>query len=279
MDFAFDIDFVRNIERSTAELGRNCALAMRPMLPHLGIETLQAAGGIAVFAGVGSPITQASGIGLDGPVAADQLETLERFFFDRGAPADFELTPYIDSSVLEWVRGRPYRLQEFSEVLALDLGLALDLDQDRRVSLQANHEVEVRIVKPEDYKLFIHTVAHGYTHGVEVPADELLMFEGFARTPMVLSFLASIGGEPAGGATLTIQNEIAGFHGGSTLPAFRSRGVQTALIVARFAEARRRACKLAVTVTHPTGSSRRNMARFGFVPAYLRVKMSRSRDR
>ncbi len=272
MDFAFDIAFVRNIERSTAELGRDCAQAMRPMLPHLGIETLQTAGGIAVFAGVGSPITQAIGIGLDGPVAANQLETLERFFFDRGATADFELTPYIDPSVLEWVRDRPYRLQEFSEVLALDLR------KDQPVSLQANHEVEVRIAKPEEYKLFTHTVAHGFTHGVEVPAEELLMFEGFARTPTALSFLATIGGEPAGGATLTIQNEIAGLHGSSTLPAFRSRGVQTALIVARFTEARRRACKTAVTVTHPTGSSRRNMARFGFVPAYLRVKMSRRRD-
>src|SRR6202035_5610135 len=105
-----------------------------------------------------------------------------------------------------------------------------------------------------------------------------MLFEGSAHADGALSLLARIDGKAAGGATLTVRDGIAGLHGGSTLPEFRGRGVQCALILERLAEAHRRGSKVAVTVTLPDGSSRRNMERFGFAPAYMRVKVSRSVD-
>jgi hypothetical protein len=274
MNLSFDIEFVRRIESNTAKFGRAWAESTQSLLPDIGIETQGIAGGIAVFAGVGSQLTQALGIGLDGVVAADELERLEKFFFERGASADFELTPYVDNSVLEWLRDRPYRLSEFSQVLALDLSLSFG--EDEPLLQVTDGEIEVSIATPDEYKLFTHTVAHGYSHGAPVSERNLLLFEGSTRVPQALSFLARIKGQPAGGASLTMQNGIAGLHGGSTLREFRGSGIQTALILARLREARRRGCPIANTVTLPTGISYNNMTRFGFVSAYTRVKVTRS---
>lgn len=269
MQVSFDINLLKSIEKATAEFGRLSAESVRQDLPNLGIATQRIAGGGAVFAGVASPITQAIGVGLDGPVPDDELAQLEEFFFQRGADVVLELTPYIDDSVLQWVRVRPYGLVEFSQVHAFPLS---DVDVSEAKS---SNDVKIRIVQAEEYKLFTSTVAHGYSENVPLSDDDLLIFEGFSRAPGALSFLATIDGVAAGGAMLSVERGLAGLHGGSTLPAFRGKGVQTALIVARLREARRRGCHTAYTVTLPTGSSQRNMARFGFKPAYTRVKMSR----
>lgn len=269
MNTLYDIDFPRTIETKTAEFGRLSAESVQHFLPELGIATQQIAGGAAIFAGIASPITQAIGVGLNGPVLAEELTRLEEFFFLRGADVVLELTPYIDESVLQWVRARPYGLVEFSQIHTLSLSGSKIHASD------SDAAISVRIVEADEFKLFTTTVALGYSDGDSVPERDVLLFEGFSRVPGALSFLATVAGEPAGGAMLSIEGELAGLHGGSTLPAFRGRGVQTELILARLREARRRGCKTAYTVTLPTGSSQRNMARFGFQPAYTRVKVSR----
>ena len=263
-------EFARTIERNTAEFGRAWAESTKLLRTDIGIESQRIAGGVAVFAGVGSPITQALGIGLDGPVATDELDRLEKFFFDRGASCDIETTPFIDDSVLQWLRERPYRLAEFSQVHSLDLACV-----DSPVNPNKS-DIAISIATPAEYKEFTRTVALGYTHGEPVAENDLLIFEGSSHVDCALSFLARVDGKPAGGATLSVYDGIAGFHGGSTLPEFRGRGVQTALILARFYEARSRGCKCAFSVTLPTGSSQRNMTRFGFAPAYTRVKFTRA---
>jgi len=268
MNVSFDLNFLKSIEKTTAEFGRRSAESVKQELPNLGIATQQIAGGGAVFAGVASPITQAIGVGLDGSVSSDELARLEAFFFQRKADVVLELTPYIDESVLQWIRDRPYGLVEFSQIHTLSLS------GDIRES-EPGKGIAIRIVQPAEYKVFTRTVAEGYAESVPLSDEDLLIFEGFSRAPGALSFLATIDGVPAGGAMLSVEGELAGLHGGSTLPQFRGRGLQTMLICARLREAQRRGCRVAYTVTHPSGSSQRNMARFGFQPAYTRVKMSR----
>src|SRR5580704_18408177 len=97
--------------------GRECAQALQAFAPHVPTAAEDIAGGIAVFTGVDSPVTQAFGFGLDGPVTATELERLETFFFSRGAPVTLELCPFIDRSLVELLKQRPYRLEEFSNVL------------------------------------------------------------------------------------------------------------------------------------------------------------------
>jgi len=64
--------------------------------------------------------------------------------------------------------------------------------------------------------------------------------------------------------------------GASTLPAFRNRGVQTALLKQRLARAAAENCDLAVCIAAPGSSSQRNVVRLGFSVLYTRVKFERA---
>jgi len=63
---------------------------------------------------------------------------------------------------------------------------------------------------------------------------------------------------------------VAQFGGAATLPAFRRRGVQTALLRARLAVAERAGCDIAVVVTQPASKSQQNVQREGFSLLYAR---------
>lgn len=81
--------------------------------------------------------------------------------------------------------------------------------------------------------------------------------------------------QPAAGGTLTIRDGLAGLMGASTLPEFRNRGVQSALISVRLAAARDAGCDLAMSVTQPSSGSQRNLERQGFRVVYTRAKFIR----
>ena len=68
-----------------------------------------------------------------------------------------------------------------------------------------------------------------------------------------------------------IHEGVAEFGGASTRPAFRQRGVQTALLHARMDAAREAGCDLALVVTAPGEDSQRNVERAGFRLAYTKV--------
>src|SRR5208282_2402490 len=88
-------------------------------------------------------------------------------------------------------------------------------------------------------------------------------------------YLARIDGRVVGGATLAVRGRIAGLFGASTLPEFRKRGVQTALLSARMTRAVEAGCELAMSVALPGSYSQRNITRQGFQTLYTRVKFER----
>lgn len=83
-------------------------------------------------------------------------------------------------------------------------------------------------------------------------------------------------GTDRGGATLALRGRIAGLFGASTLPDYRNRGVQTALLHRRLQRAAETGCELAVSLAQPGGRSQRNITRLGFQTLYTRVKFERS---
>ena len=83
-----DLSFVKRLETAAALCGKECAEQAQSRTPSIGAAVENIAGGIAVFAGVDSPITQAVGIGLDGPVTEAELDRLEDFYLSRGAPVN-----------------------------------------------------------------------------------------------------------------------------------------------------------------------------------------------
>jgi len=86
----------------------------------------------------------------------------------------------------------------------------------------------------------------------------------------------------AGGARLRMAEGIAQLTGAATAPAHRRRGVQTALLSARLADAAAAGCDIAVVTTQPGSKSQRNVQRQGFDLLYTRavlVKQPRAAPR
>jgi GNAT superfamily N-acetyltransferase len=74
-----------------------------------------------------------------------------------------------------------------------------------------------------------------------------------------------------GGATMRISEGVAQLTGAATVPAHRRRGVQTALLSARLADAAAAGCDVAVITTQPGSTSQQNAQRQGFDLLYTRA--------
>jgi len=83
-------------------------------------------------------------------------------------------------------------------------------------------------------------------------------------------YVARVDGAIAGGGSLRLDGEIAQFSGAGTLPHFRRRGVQTALLRARLADAAAAGCAIGVVLTQPGSKSQQNVQREGFALLYAR---------
>src|SRR5262249_6905393 len=94
-----------------------------------------------------------------------------------------------------------------------------------------------------------------------------------AKVQGVSAWLARVDGQPAGGGSLLIRDGLALICGDGTLPNYRHRGVQTALLGARLAHALAARCDLAVICTQPGSGSQRNAERQGFRVVYARTMM------
>jgi GNAT superfamily N-acetyltransferase len=277
-----DIALARRLERASAMSGKACAEGVMKLHPETGAAFEEIAGGIAVFAGVDSPVTQVLGMGLDGPVDSEELDRLERFYQSRGAPVAIELCPLAGLPLYEALAKREYRLVEVSSVLVRELRLADQfaalpsaLEGDSPATATAC-PVVVREAAPDDEDLYTHTVAQGFAEHVAPTQAILDVMAGFFRSENTQSFLAVVDGVTAGGASAFAFGGVAGMFGAATLPQFRGRGVQTALLAARLNWALEQGCDLAKGVTLPGSVSQRNHERFGFRVAYTRTKLVRA---
>ncbi len=248
--------------------GKECAEQAQLRTPSIGTAVENIAGGIAVFAGVDSPITQAVGVGLDGPVTEAELERLEDFYFSRGAPVNLELCPFIDPSLIELLGKRAYRLAEFTNVLIREL------DPEETFAAPAAG-VTLRVAEHDEAKKFTCILTEGFADGVAVTQSLVDVVEGFFYRTAGCNIFAMVDGELAGGAGLDIHDGIAVMAGASTLPRFRRRGAQNALLSERLVRSARSGCEVAMTITNPGTVSQRNSERAGFRIVYTRTKVVR----
>jgi ribosomal protein S18 acetylase RimI-like enzyme len=92
-----------------------------------------------------------------------------------------------------------------------------------------------------------------------------------ARHPQWRSYIAYIDGERAAGAQIRIEGGVGSLWMAGTLPQFRGRGAQSALIARRAADALAAGCDLLVTQTDVGSISQCNMERAGFRIAYTKA--------
>jgi GNAT superfamily N-acetyltransferase len=263
-----DLNLAREIELAEAEAAVACAQMMMDSQGKSTASIERVAGGYAVFCGAGNPITQAVGLGLHGPVSVEEFDQLEHFYFSRNEPVRVETCPLADSTLFEKYKERGYFVTEFSNVMICPA-------QDG-VGPLASGEIDIRLAKPEELDLWVMTVAQGFAENYPVTHELLNVMKMFAIAKGTECYLARIDGRVAGGATLAIRGRIAGLFGASTLPEFRKRGVQTALLHHRLHRAAEARCDLAMSLAQPGSHSQRNITRLGFQTLYTRVKFERT---
>jgi len=263
-----NVDLARRMELAEAHAAVGGAETMRRLRPDSGAAVEQIAGGFAIFCGANSPMTQAVGMGLDGPVSEEEFDELENFYRSRGEPVRVETCPLADASLIGHFGKRGYRVTEFSNVMALPLndGWSAQNWEGRTPG------VVIEKVGHGQIDLWTLAVSQGFAEKGPVAPEIVEVMKMFALSAGVECYLARVEGSVAGGAALAIRDGVGGLFGASTLPAFRKGGVQTALLHARLARATEAGCDLAVCLAQPGSTSQRNIVRRGFTVLYTRVK-------
>jgi ribosomal protein S18 acetylase RimI-like enzyme len=241
------------------------ARAFQKTRPDIGAAEEEICGGHMIFAGLGSPIGRATGVGLDGPFTPEDLDRIEQFYRKHNAPSQVDLCPLHGPEVFEMFKERGYAIAELNNVLCRKL------DIDEKFPAPPDH-CTIRRSPPDEAEITGSIVERAFfPEGAPEPFQGLIaplyQMEG------ALAFVAEVDGKlVACGAGLVIpQRKVYALCGAGTLEAHRRRGLQTALLHARMAAALAAGCEYAVVVTQGGSQSQRNVERLGFRIAYSKV--------
>lgn len=255
------------LTRDVAETIRKCEIsgircgvaAAARLTPDAGAASLEIGGGLVVFTGADSPLSQAYGI--VEPVTADDVAAITEFYESRHATPRVFVLPLADASLAVRLAAAGYAPSEYESVLASDsfeaalrdprIGIACDLEAWARASAQAFTIRETL----EDSDIAIArllALSDGFV-GLEARDDDAIVAT----------------------AAMDVRDGCAGFFAGSTLPAFRGRGWHTALIRARIACARDAGARYMRATALPMSASERNFQRCGFMTLFTRALWER----
>ena len=266
-----DTALAERIERVEAELIASASdAADRRTTDNAGF-VIPIAGGVATFAEDGSPFNKVAGLGFGGMPSAAALDEIERAFAARGAPVQIELAHLADPAIGALLTERGYRLVSFENVL----GLALEGEPEPVTP----PGIDVRPSADDEFEAWLDVVADGVAHpdAQEVPSHETFpreVVESAERDLVaagVMQYVALRDGAIVGGAGIRIAEGVAQLTGAATAPAHRRRGVQSALLAARLADAAAAGCDVAVVTTQPASRSQQNAQRQGFELLYTRA--------
>ncbi|MBK6845636.1 MAG: GNAT family N-acetyltransferase [Gemmatimonadetes bacterium] len=264
-----DLALARRLER--AEGSANAAFVESRALhaPALGATWSEVGGTYAMFDGVGSPLTQTFGLGLFAAPSADDLQALEDFFRARGAEVFHEVSPLADPALLPLLSGRGYHPIELTTVLRLPLDDASPPAVSARPPVAG---LTTRRIDSGELSAWAEGSARGWGEYPELAAfmRDFGTVTGSSRG--VSCFVAELEGEIIATGAIAIHGGVALLAGASTIPAWRGRGAQGALLAARLAYARAEGCDLAMMGAAPGSTSQANAERQGFRIAYTRIK-------
>ncbi len=261
-----DKSFARRHESGEEMPQVSYARTFQKTRPEIGAAEEEICGGHMVFAGLGSPIGRATGVGLDRPFTAADLDRVESFYGAHKAPAQVDLCPLHEPAVFELFKERGYAIAELNNVLYRKV------DVQQRAEFSPPPGCEIRRSRLEEADAAGAIVERAF-----FPDGAPEAFQGliapFYQMERALAFVASVDGRlVACGTGLVIpQHRVFALCGAGTLAEFRGRGLQTALLRARMAAAVEAGCEYAVVVTQGGTTSQRNAERLGFRVAYSKV--------
>jgi GNAT superfamily N-acetyltransferase len=258
-----DVALSIRLERAAAAEAVEQAETMARVWPASGAKTTAIADGVAVFCGPKMFANRAGGIGLESKVSGSHLARLEKFYVDRGTAASLQITPYASDALLGLLAKRHYVVEGFRSIYVRSL-MRLPARRDSIEVVRATGDLDAT---------WADVVTRGFGSPPVVTERWNAMICAIENEHR---FVAYVDGKPAGaGSLLTTEPALAQLGGMTTLPEFRNRGVQAALLQARLAHARRLGCAMA-TVTAVSGNgSCRNIERAGFEFAYTATLLTK----
>ena len=293
-----DLALSRRLERAEALSNARFVDARARLFPDSGATWIEVAGTRAMYDGASSPMTQTFGLGLFQPATAADLDAIEAFYDERGAPVFHEVSPIADPGLPALLTARGYHPFEFSSVMYRPIdraGLKTratpgDAGSKPRatadgpeVAQPAGPDVNlapvgfspaVRLIAKGEEELYARVSAAGWNaSGVGEFMLELGRVNGVVEGLRL--FLAELDGTPIAAGALGLCDGIAHLAGASTIPEGRNRGAQLALLDHRLRYAAVHGCDVALMAALPGSGSQRNAERNGFRIAYTRIKWQR----
>ncbi len=253
-----------------AEAGLSAAFAAGAAAAGAAVFNQELGGGRAVLVRRGSPVNKLIGAGFDGALDDSELAAVEEAWAAQGEPMRVELSTLAAPEVGPQLSGRGYRLDGFDNVLGMSVepaagvnGISVDDADDDVVWRELAVDGSLH---PDDSAVTAEVHAR---EAIESVYLDLVRADGFRRV------VARVEGEPAGVATLRLDGDVALLCGATTVPRFRRRGVQAAMLAARMNLAHQAGARVAVVTTAPGSQSMRNVMRRGCALLYARAVMVR----
>lgn len=260
-----DLELSRKLERTEGLANVDFVETRSRLEPESGAAWTDVAGSYAMFDGPESPLTQTFCLGIFEKAQPADLDRLEQFFTERGAPVFHEVSPMADLSLLALLGSRGYRPIELTSVMYREL--------DGEISPQRNTAIATRIIEDSESETWAATAAAGWATVFEGLGEFMLRLGKItARTKGGRPFIAELDGKPIAAAGFGIYDDVCILAGAATVPEFRNLGAQSALLAARLRFAAGEGCKLAMMCAAPGSQSQKNAQRNGFNIAYTRIK-------
>jgi GNAT superfamily N-acetyltransferase len=209
------------------------------------------------------------GLGVFQPASDDDLDQAEAYFADRGLVPEIDVCPWVAGDLLGRLAARGYALAATRTYYARYVDIT---DKVETPPLDAATTIEA--VTAETLPLLQRLRREGFEVGDAAQVSDRFTTAGALQVGAT-NYIARIDGEAAGTALLYIADGRALLGGMATLPAYRGRGLQGALIRHRVARASELGCHLVVSTTIPANRSGLNLQRHGFAIAFTMSTLCR----
>lgn len=253
---------------------KETALAMESCIKQTHIEVtkqytdgqiLEINGGAACFSGSESYLSQVVGWGFYTKIKQFKSEilTIEHFYKSLNHPrVDIELCPYTGNDLAVFLSQRGYSLSELNNISALDLTSYKPVDCSTANFI-------IREMKQNELNDWANRVAAGFGYP---EAEE--QFTYYAKAKGTTAFGVYDQDKLIAGATIAVHGDVCDLGVTSTILAYRGKGLQKNLLIARLNYAQKQGLSLATVTTEPGSISDLNIQKVGFCCAYTRIKMT-----
>lgn len=251
------------------DLARDTSGAAVSMDPKLAPTFAEIGSGHAVFCGDGSPLTQVCWLGFEQPLTTDQLDEVERFFSGRATNWEYVIHPMCDPSVLSVVVSRGHGHAQYENVMAIELA-------NWSLGSTSHDPIGISVVEVAgSARIDWASLSMRAFFGGDIPENCTNLANIIAASSATRAYLATIDGQPAGCASMSVGDRAVYLGGAATLPEYRGKGVQSALLRKRIADAQANGASVAFCECLVGSQSQRNQERAGFRVLHTKIVLTR----